>query len=71
MTDGKLQSSHETIIVDDVVDVNVVNVVIIVDANIKPICNFAILSNIFSTNRTPKHSCLNRLKSFLEDFFHS
>ena len=47
MTDGKLQSSHETIIVDDVVDVNVVNVVIIVDANIKPICNFAVLSNIF------------------------
>ena len=47
MTDGKLQSSHETIIVDNVVDVNVVNVVIIVDANIKPICNFAILSNIF------------------------
>ena len=47
MTDGKLQSSHETIIVDDVVDVNVVNVVIIVDANIKLICNFAILSNIF------------------------
>ena len=47
MTDGKLQSSHETIIVDDVVDVNVVIVVNVADANIKTICNFAILSNIF------------------------